>query len=177
MRILVLALFFCLSDAALCQQDFFSAERPANSDRNALTAAQPLPDLSTFSAWRHQQFNPFVFQRPGAKILSTGPLGSQQATADAMVHSPVGADQLDAPMIIHPPQSSIGALPYGIPMQRNLYSNLQLQFIGQNTLAGLQPIPTLRLRPAIKAVPVAWSEEKIVPAQNPRPPTTPTTAK
>ena len=88
-----------------------------------------------------------------------------QASRYAVIHRPIQADQFDAKMIVHPPQSSIGVLPPGIPVARNLYPDLQLQFIGQTSTARLE-IPIYWPNLSIEPIPIAWPKLKAVPAQD-----------
>jgi hypothetical protein len=104
--------------------------------------------------------SPATSCKPSQTLLFT-----PQASRYAVIHRPIQADQFDAKMIVHPPQSSIGVLPPGIPVARNLYPDLQLQFIGQTSTARLE-IPIYWPNLSIEPIPIAWPKLKAVPAQD-----------
>jgi hypothetical protein len=125
-----------------------------------------VPDLDHLQLWHPGKLDLSGLQPPRTQILCrSSQVASAQFPADPMIHRPTPGEQFDARIFVHPPKSSIGDLPPGIPVKRNLYPDLKLQYIGQTTIASLEPFPVQWPHLAFQPIPISWPGMKVVPAQ------------
>jgi hypothetical protein len=138
MRLAILPLCFLAGTVAFGQ----TAPAPAlNLDQVAKIPPAMMQPGSDFTKlppdWRQDLFV------PPARIVRPG-MGETRRREDA---------QIDPRMIVHPPPSSIGVLPPGTLVARNLYP--KLQFL---------PIEWPRLK--VQKIPVQWPDSKMGPARS-----------